>query len=213
MSYDRARFPRHLDLRLSLMLSILIAGSGTYYALAQRPVPAVPRQQSAPQSAQASTIHSYTGQPETWTALTQDADLVVEGVVERLLPARWTTLDGTAPTTPQHNDPTVHIRTPVRFTVTRVFKGQRVPPSVIFSIPGGQVGAAALASEETEIYNPGTHLLVFLYRGQASSPPAQIDSGALFPSMPLVIEGDVAHGPIKDVPVADLVQQIHAGLE
>lgn len=212
MSYDRARFPHRLDFRLSLVLSLLIAASGTYYALAHRPMPAVPAQQMGGQATHLTSIHAYTGQPDTWTALTQDADVVVEGIVERMLPARWTTPDGAAPKTPQRTDPTVHIRTPVRLTVTRVFKGQRVPASVIFSVPGGQVEDAALAAEEMEIYKPGTHLLVFLYRGQAGSPPAQIDPGALFPSMPLVLEGDVAHGPIKDIPVVDLMQQIHAGL-
>ncbi len=212
MSNDRAWVPHRIGLRLNLVLSILIAAAGTYYVLEQHPVPAAPTSPTGQQPAHVMTIHHYPGQPETWTALTQDADVVVEGVVERVLPARWTTPDGNAPTTLYQSDSAVHIRTPVRLRVTRVFKGQPVPASLVFSFLGGQVGDATWASEEQEIYQPGTRLLVFLYRGQVGSPPAQIDPGALFPSIPLVIEGDVAHGPIKDIPVADLVQQIQAGL-
>jgi hypothetical protein len=164
-------------------------------------------------ASQVITLESYVGQPEDFTSIAKSADIVVEGVVEELLPTRWTTPNGKAPAV-LTDDPHQQIRTPVRLSVTRVFKGDPVGKMITFSFLGGRVDDIAMVTERHhEVYQPGNKIILFLYRTNPGSAPSMVDAGGLTPSMPLMIQGDVAHGPLYDVPLADLEQQIVRGLQ
>jgi hypothetical protein len=199
---------RTRSLFLSLTLALLIAGGGTYYAFHPSRQDGSTTALTAADPPSVTLIESYTGQPDNFTSIAKNADYVIQGVIEEVSSATWTTPDGKAPEQTNEQNPLVQIRTPVRLSVERIFKGRELPRTVVFSFIGGKVGNSVMMSEDTEIYKPGNRLIVFLYKGQADSAPGRVHPDALFPSMPFVIDGNIAHGPAKDVPLTDLIAQI-----
>ena len=89
---------------------------------------------------------AYLGQPDDFSNMLETSDVVVEGVISQLLPARWSTEDGGPPDDPKSDDVRgfgAHIRTPVELSVKRVFKGEPVGDTIKFSFVGGRVGDVA----------------------------------------------------------------------
>ena len=79
----------------------------------------------------------YIGQPDDFSSALERSDLVVEGVIDELYPARWSTVDNAAPGTITREvvkDLAIHIRTPVQLSVKRVFKGKSVGDTLKFSV-------------------------------------------------------------------------------
>jgi hypothetical protein len=97
--------------------------------------------------------------------------------------------------------------------VERIFKGDTIAANrnLVFSFVGGRAGDTAVVTEDLEIYKPGTRIIVFLHRGQPGNPAYTADPAGLFPSWALVIDGQVARGEIRDIPLGELVRQIQRG--
>lgn len=196
-----------------LVLLMVVAGA----AAAVRTNPAITgrtgsaaHQTAAAGAAKVIVESHYAGQPNDFRRLATEADLVIEGVIQETLPAQWTTADGRAPTTfhgPGAN-PKDQIRTPIRLSVTRAFKGARVGDAVTFSIVGGRVGDTALLTEDLDTYAKGQRVIVFLSKGGPDNPATVVHPAGLYPVMTLVVEGGVARGPVKAIPLTELVPQL-----
>lgn len=151
------------------------------------------------------------GQPDDFSAEFKRSDIVVEGVIQQLYPARWTTIDGAAPeklTPDVLKDLSIHIRTPVELAVKRVFKGDSVGDTLKFSFVGGRVGDTAYVFDWNYVFEKGTRVIVFLAKGEVGDAAHKVEAQGLYPQMHLVVKGGLAQGPIKDVPLKELVQQL-----
>ena len=114
----------------------------------------------------------YIGQPDDFSSELERSDLVVEGVIEDLYPARWSTVDGVAPGTITREvvkNIALHIRTPVGLSVKRVFKGESVGDTLKFSFVGGRVGDTAYVYEWNDVFQEDARVIVFLARGEPGS--------------------------------------------
>lgn len=162
------------------------------------------------------TSQSYPAEPDDYSHEAKRSDLVVQGVIEELLPAKWTTPNGQRPAdTPEKDwqiykeNPMIHIRTPIRLKVERVFKGENAEKELIFSVAGGRVNEMAMVEEAQEgLFKLGTRVIVFLHKGEANSPASYAHPAALWPSRYLVVEDGVAHGEIKEIRLEELEKQV-----
>ena len=105
----------------------------------------------------------YIGQPDDFSSALERSDLVVEGVIDELYPARWSTVDNAAPGTITREvvkDLAIHIRTPVQLSVKRVFKGKSVGDTLKFSFVGGRVGDTAHVYGWSDVFEEGTRVIV-----------------------------------------------------
>lgn len=205
---------RRLGILLSVFLSLIIAAVATYYVIQSNEASKSGLSEYATGATNIVAVDTYVGQPDDFTAEAQRADIVVEGVIETLLPARWSTPDGAPPdklTLEVLKNLNVHIRTPVRLSVKRVFKGNNIGNTLMFSFVGGRVGDTAIVAEGNESYAQGNSIIVFLSKGGPDNPASIVDPSGLFPRTHLVVKGEVAQGPIKDIPLKDLVRQIQQG--
>ena len=153
----------------------------------------------------------YIGQPDDFSSALARSDLVVEGVIDELYPARWSTVDNAAPGTITREvvkDLATHIRTPVQLSVKRVFKGKSVGDTLKFSFVGGRVGDTAHVYEWNDVFEEGTLVIVFLAKGGPGSAAHNVEPQGLYPRMRLVVRGDVAQGPTKDIPMKELLGQL-----
>ena len=153
----------------------------------------------------------YIGQPDDFSSALERSDLVVGGVIDELYPARWSTVDNAAPGTITREvvkDLAIHIRTPVQLSVKRVFKGKSVGDTLKFSFVGGRVGDTAHVYEWSDVFEEGTRVIVFLAKGGPGSAAHNVEPQGLYPRMHLVVRGDVAQGPIKDIPMKELLGQL-----
>ena len=158
------------------------------------------------------STYAYIGQPDDFSSELERSEIVVEGVIDELYPARWSTADGTAPDTLTEDDLKnidIHIRTPVQLSVKRVFKGELSGGDDLkFSFVGGRAGDTAHIFEWNDVFEEGTQIIVFLDKGGSSSPAHNVDPQGLYPRMHLVVKGDVVQGPIKDIPLQEFLQQL-----
>ena len=156
--------------------------------------------------------HAYIGQPDDFSSQLDRSDLVVEGVIDELYPARWSTVDNADPGTLTEDhlkDIAIHIRTPVQPSVKRVFKGESVGDTLKFSFVGGRVGDTAHIFDGNESYEDGSRIIVFLATGKPGGPARNVESEyGLYPRMHLIVKGDVAQGPTKDIPMKELLRQL-----
>lgn len=170
----------------SLGLSLLIAGLGTAWAL--RPVP------------KTIEIHGYTTQPDDLTSIADLSAYVIEGEVTRVLPGQWTTPDRRRPkdVVKATGDPNVQLRTPVQISVERVYKGNHVPRTLLFTLPGGREGDLEVRGGLGTDLQPGTKLVIFLSEApQGAGPWSRISK--LYPQLYFVVDGETLHGPLKDL--------------
>ena len=105
-------------------------------------------------------------------------------------------------------DSTIHIRTPAQLTVLRVFKGASVGETLKFSFPGGTVGDTVFVHAWNDVLEEGATVIVFLSKGAADSPPKKVEEQGLFPRMHLLVKGNMVEGPLKEVPLANIVEQL-----
>ena len=97
----------------------------------------------------------------------ETSDVVVEGVISQLLPARWSTEDGEPLDDPKSDDVRgfgAHIRTPVELSVKRGFKGKPVGDTIKFSFVGGRVGDVAHTFAWNEVFEKDARVIVFWQR-------------------------------------------------
>ena len=135
----------------------------------------------------------------------------MEGVIDEIYPPVWTTVDGVGPVSPTEEDvknTVVHIPTPVQLSVKRVFKGESVGDVLKFSFVGGQVGDTVQTFEWNDTFEEGTRVIVFLAKGNPGGPASNVEEQALYPKMHLIVKGDFAQGPIKEIPMGDLLRQL-----
>ena len=198
---------------LGALFALMVAAAGSYYGLAVLGGGEEKHNLSGdmPDVENVITVSSYFGQPDDFSRVFSASEIVVMGVIDELYDARWTTSDGVAPaeiTAEVMKDSTVHIRTPAQLTVRRVFKGDSVGETLKFSFPGGTVGDTAFIHAWNDVLEEGATIIVFLSKGAEDSPPKKVEEQGLFPRMHLVVNGDMVEGPLKEVPLADIVKQL-----
>jgi hypothetical protein len=174
----------------SLGLSLLIAGLGTAWAL--RPALTI-------------ETHAYTYQPDDLTPIAALSVYVVEGEVTGVLPSQWTTPDKRRPADVSQAiaDPAIQLRTPVEISVERVYKGENVPKTLLFTLPGGREGNVEIGNSLGAELEPGTKIVIFLSEAPKDAGPWSLIS-PLYPQLYFVVEGDTLHGPLKDVSRANV---------
>jgi hypothetical protein len=183
----------------SAALSLLIMLAGTYSVLQSNTYTVVEQ-------------HSYTTQPDDLTPIADYSDLIVEGVVEKVHPAKWTTPDGTSPKdiAKAMQDPNIQLRTPIQLSVERVYKGQNISNDLLFTLAGGDDGKTKVKSETGKDLKQGSRVIVFLSTAPSNAGPWAAIS-PLYPQMYFVVEGNTLRGPLKDITRADFVEQFGEG--
>ncbi len=204
---------RVLWVAFSAVIALSAAAVGSYYGFVVRDNDSAKHglPQYAVGAENVTWSDAYVGQPDDFSAELGRSDLVVEGVLDELYPARWTTVDPAGPgsiTKEIAKNVAIHIRTPVRLSVKRVFKGESVGDVIKFSFVGGRVGDTAQVFTWNEVFEEGSRIIVFLGKGEPGSAAHNVDPQGLYPRMHLVVKGDVAQGPIKDIPMTELLQQL-----
>jgi hypothetical protein len=184
----------------SLGLSLLIAGLGTAWVL--RPVPKLIE------------FHAYTTQPDDLSSLADLSTYVVEGEVTRVLPGQWTTPDQRRPAdlSKATANPDVQLRTPVQLSVEKVYKGEHVPRTLLFTLPGGRENGLEIRTGLSTDLRPGTKVVVFLSEApQGAGPWSRISK--LYPQIYFVVDGETLHGPLKDVQRVDFERNLGEGAQ
>lgn len=199
MEQGRKRLDRGLAASLGLSLAIL--GAGTYWVFARSERPQEPRHHAS----------AYGVQPEDLSRVSAVSNLIVEGVVKEVYPAEWTTRDKNAPANLEMlGDPNIQLRTPVLLDVEEVFKGEGVPGSLLFTLPGGTDGDVTVSSPFGGTPKPGQRVLVFLSEAtQEAGPWAEISP--LYPQLFFVVEGEALHGPDATISRRNLMDQLGFG--
>ena len=203
---------------LGALLALTIAAAGSYYGLAvvdsgtdkHSPSSNIPDVQNV------ITMSGYVGQPDDFSQVFSKSEVVVMGVIDQLYDAKWTTSDGVAPTeitSEVMKDSTIHIRTPAQLSVKQVFKGNSVGDTLKFSFPGGTVGDTAFVHGWNDVLEEGATVIVFLSKGADDSPPKRVEEQGLYPRMHLVVKGDMVQGPLKEVPLSDILEQLKGNYE
>ena len=195
------------------VIALAIAAVGSYYGLVAQDDGST--RHWLPQYADGATnlmvTQAYIGQPDDFSAELKRSDIVVEGVIQQLYPSQWTTEDGAAPdelTKEVMRNLSVHIRTPVELAVKTVFKGDSVGDTLKFSFVGGRVGDTAHVYKWNNTFEKGTRVIVFLGKGGVGSAAHKVEAQGLYPRMHLVVKGGVVQGPLKDVPLEEVLSQL-----
>jgi hypothetical protein len=194
------------QLALSLLLAVLIAGGGTAYTLVQ----------GARDANSKSVIkgHAYTSQTDDLKPLIELSAYVVEGTVQRVLPAEWTTPDKRRPKVlgEAMSSPDIQLRTPVLLSVETVFKGAHVPRTLFFSLPGGADGELSIGANLGARLEPGMKVVVFL--SQASPGAGRwARISPLYPQIYFVVDGETLHGPLNDISRSEFLSNFEEGAE
>ncbi len=104
--------------------------------------------------------------PLTVDQATNEAQVVVMGVVKQVGPARWTTPDGSRPADPHAQSNRDYIVTPITIQVTNALKGGSLVPGTELTLQafGGQVGRDKVEwlHDKDNLYRVGQQVLVFL---------------------------------------------------
>ena len=155
--------------------------------------------------------HAYLGQPNDYSNELHRSDIVVQGTIAEVMPSKWSSSDNVAPEADSKEavkNIDAHIRTPVRMAVSEVFKGDDVGESLTFSFVGGRVGDTAHVYEWNDVFERDTELIVFLGSGEVGEPAKNVDGAGLYPTMHVVVKGDVVQGPLRDIPKDDFLAQL-----
>lgn len=197
------------------LLALAIAAAGSYYGLAVSGGGAENDGLSSDAPGRPENVievSGYFGQPDDYSREFAKSETVVMGLITHLSDAKWTTSDSVAPeelTREVLKNSAIHIRTPAVLDVTQVFKGQvSKGDPVKFSFPGGKVGDTAFVHGWNEVLEEDATVIVFLSRGGDGSPSKLVQESGLFPTMHLLVRGDMVEGPLKEVPLADIVEQL-----
>jgi hypothetical protein len=185
----------------AILISLIILATGVYIG-------------SLKKTANKTTIElsSYEVQPDDLTPLFNASPLVVEGVVKKVLPAKWTTPDGLEPSdiamamqsTDIQND--VQLRTPILIFITRVIKGNATG-DLLFTIEGGESDNYIVTTEDDRSLVVGDRILIFLNKAPANAGPwAKISP--YFPEYFFIIQGDYLVGTQNTVQKSEIENQI-----
>lgn len=198
-----------LSSRVSIAVSLAIAVSGSAVILQQRHAIGNGTQRTI-------RLSAYMTQPDDLRTLANQSSFVVEGTISQVYPARWTTPDGNRPANLQDmtTNPQIQLRTPVRVLVGKVFKGSNdlaasmaQDRSVLFSMPGGSDGQITVQNEDNPTPKLGATVRIFLSKAPPVAGP-WVSISPIYPQMIFTVDGDILHGPQKDVPLAAFDQQI-----
>ena len=199
---------------LGAVVAVVIAVAGSYYDFFARNDGL--REHGLPSYAVGAEnvveTHVYLGQPDDYSNETGRSDVIVEGVIDELLPSKWTTADREPPeeiTREVVKDLDTHVRTIAVLNVEDVYKGESIGETLNFSFRGGRVGDTVYIHEWNEVFKEDARVILFLDRGEGGSPAKKVDSQGFAPRMHLLVEDDgTIRGPIKEVDRATLLQQI-----
>lgn len=110
---------------------------------------------------------------------TQHSELIALGTVLEVLPARWSTPDGTRPPNPHQQPPPASIFRPVIFQSTQILKGQAPEPILYLCAGGGRVGADSVTYSGNNNYSfeVGEQCVLFL---SPLRPTLRVNDQALF---------------------------------
>ncbi len=196
---------RRARILLSILLSILIVGVGTYYLRHRNSA-----FEATSRAGASVEVFSYYIQPDDWKREAEAVDVVVQGVIQEVLPSAWTTPDGKPATESEWmNNDTYQIRTPARLAVERVFKGSNIDDSLTFDFAGGKVGGITVAAgEDGNPYKVGARVILLLRKSEPGSPSDRVNPSGFYPVASLVIEGNTARGPQKNAPLPEVVRQL-----
>ena len=198
------------------LAALLVAAAATYaFSPNEAPVPAplgIP--EWAVGAEHLSITDSYPSQPSDFDRSVSRSDLVARGVITEVMASRWATPSGAAPDDLGSYESlkagSGQIRTPVVFAVNEAYKGG-VPDDdmLVFSYEGGRVGdTVQVVDNNHDIFAKGNQLIVFLSRGGPDNPASHVSNSGLYPRLQLVVEGDVARGSKRDVPLQGVLQQL-----
>jgi len=153
----------------------------------------------------------YYVQPDNWGIASADADVVVRGTVREVLPSIWTTPDGSAPSPEVWlNTSDYQIRTSIRLSIGKTFKGGDQGDTITISVYGGTVGDVTIetvAGMENPFQN-GNELILLLDRPQRGSTVDRL-GGQFYPKDFLVVEGgNTARGKQRSVPLVNVLRQL-----
>jgi hypothetical protein len=193
-----------------ILLSFLLVGGLTYYILSSGSSPQASNTDTSPSiepfEPGTQRILGTSFQPEDLNALKSQSVVVVMGTVTEVLPSVWTTNDGVVPSDIRQTfeKASAHIRTPFRLAVERVYKANEVPSILEFSVYGGTTKDFNLISEDLERLKAGATVIMFM----REHPQFTNVSSRLYPNLFFVVEGNVASGPVRDIPLSELESQI-----
>lgn len=190
------------SLPASLGLSLAIATLGAWWVLGQP---------SAPLPATAHGSSAYGVQPQDLSRVMGDSDMIVEGVVTEVYPSEWTTPDKNPPlrlSDTLTND-NLQLRTPVLLDVETVYKGEGVPGTVLFTLPGGQTPDVLVTSPFGMTPRKGDRIVVFLSKApDGAGPWAKISP--LYPQLFFIVNGQSLIGPDTTISRSSLNVQLGA---
>ena len=191
------------NLPTSLGLSLAIVALGSYGVLAQRASLSETPDRHA---------HAYGVQPADLGPVAAASDWIVEGVVTEVYPGEWTTTDKNPPTRMDEmfTNQNIQLRTPVLLDISRVHKGDLVPGTVLFTLPGGSSDDVTVSSPFGFAPRAGERVLVFLSHAPKDAGPwAEISP--LYPQLIFLADGADLHGPDATISRHQLTAQL--GLE
>lgn len=187
----------------SLGLALAITLVGSWWVLAQS---------SQPVASQEAGSAAYGVQPQDLSRISNSSNLIVEGVVTEVYPSEWTTSDKNPPLrlTAALTNPNIQLRTPVLLEVSDVYKGEAVPGTILFTLPGGEANGITVSSPFGMTLVKGDRIVVFLSTApQDAGPWAKISP--LYPQLFFLVDGPALHGPDTTIFRSSLNAQL--GLE
>ena len=196
-----------------VVIALAIAAGGSYYGFFAQDDGGY-RQRLPSFADGAETVikaQAYIGQPDDYSNEFGRSDVVVEGVISELLPAKWSTADGegSEEITPEVvKDLGTHVRTTAVLNVETVYKGDSIGETLNFSFIGGRVGDTAYVLEWHDVFTEGARVILFLDEGEIGSAVRMVDAQGLAPRMHLVVVDGSIQGPIKEIDRETLLQQI-----
>jgi hypothetical protein len=148
--------------------------------------------------------------------VSRSALFITVGKVIEVLPARWTTPDGSRPASPCAPTNVDTIWTPVVIEIEQMVKGQQLPAHVTIIALGGQVGADSVEYGdilgETYKFQPGERVVAFLGEqgGFVLSPDAALPLG-IIERYTIRPDGQPTNN-IRTLPLPQLLTEIRAAI-
>lgn len=197
---DRRIFRSVWSLPASLGLALTIALVGGWWVFAQS-------SQSSPEAGHGSA--AYGVQPQNLSRVSNDSSIIVEGVVTEVYPAEWTTPDKNPPLSlaAALTNQNIQVRTPVLLEISQVYKGEGVPGTILFTLPGGRAGNITVSSPFGMTLLKGDRIVAFLSTAPKNAGPwAEISP--LYPQLLFLVDGKALHGPDTTISRSSLEAQL-----
>ncbi|MDQ5825939.1 MAG: hypothetical protein M3441_17225 [Chloroflexota bacterium] len=161
------------------------------------------------------------GVPLTLDEATNEAQIVVSGVVKQVGPARWTTPDGSRPANPHLPGNRHYIVTPVTIQVTSALKGGNgnigLGSELTLQAFGGEVGQDRVEwlHYKDNVYQAGEQVIVFLVPPSTSDPLQTAGNRQLWQAIEryTVDANGRARNSHSDLPVQQLFDEISSATQ